>query len=161
MSTFTPNPTLELPGDAAPDANVPANPPRPLSHKPGMLLPPAEPVYGGLTLSAWVKVGTVAVLMAVLFRFNLARLWLKTNPFYGQANWSHAVAVPLIGLYYLYVHRREMTSPPSKAPWSARMAAITGCATVCAALWGAVPASFTFCSPTSAEPFCCPPPWRR
>ncbi len=55
--------------------------------------------------------------MALLFRFNLDRLWRKTNPFTGQDNWGHAFFVPLIGLYYLYVHREELISPrPILAP---------------------------------------------
>jgi hypothetical protein len=43
-----------------------------------------EPVYGGLSLSAWLKIGIVAVLMVATFRFNLLRLWLKTNPVNGE-----------------------------------------------------------------------------
>ncbi len=79
-----------------------------------------EPTYRGLPLSAWVKVGTVSVLMAAMFRFNLARLWNKTNPFYGQPNWGHAVIVPIVGLYYLYVNRRDLLSALSGQPgrWS-------------------------------------------
>ncbi len=67
--------------------------------------------WGGLSLSAWMKIGAIAVLMALLFRFNLRRLWLKTNPFTGQENWGHAFFIPLIGLYYLYVHREDLTAP--------------------------------------------------
>src|SRR4051794_7439057 len=58
---------------------------------------------------AWVQIITVSVLMCALFRFNLARLWGKTNPISGQdPNWQHSVFVPLIGLYYLYIHREEL-----------------------------------------------------
>src|SRR3954454_7621113 len=63
----------------------------------------------GLALSTWVQIVTVTVLMCALFRFNLIRLWGKTNPFYGQdGNWQHSIFVPLIGLYYLYIHREEL-----------------------------------------------------
>src|SRR5215212_6428379 len=47
--------------------------------------------------------------MCALFRFNLVRLWGKTNPFTGQdPNWQHSIFVPLIGVYYLYLHRDEL-----------------------------------------------------
>ena len=68
----------------------------------------AEPVYGGLSLTAWLKIATVAVLMGALFRFNLYRLWLKTAPVIGEANWQHAIFVPLAGIYYLYINREEL-----------------------------------------------------
>jgi len=67
-----------------------------------------EPVYAGLRLSTWLKVGFIAVVFCALFWPNLRRLWDKTNPFYGEANWGHAICVPLIGLYYLYVNREEL-----------------------------------------------------
>lgn len=73
----------------------------------------AEPVYYGLPLTAWVKIVTIAALMALLFRFNLARLWSKTNLFTGQKNWEHATFLPLIGLYYLYVWRDELLARPA------------------------------------------------
>jgi exosortase len=63
----------------------------------------------GLSLRAWVQIITVTVLMCALFRVNLVRLWGKTNPFNGQdMNWQHAIFVPLIGIYYLYIHREEL-----------------------------------------------------
>lgn len=65
--------------------------------------------FWGLTLTTWVQIVTVTVLMCALFRFNLARLWGKTNPINGQdSNWQHSVFVPLIGIYYLYMHRDEL-----------------------------------------------------
>ncbi|MDB5319528.1 MAG: exosortase, partial [Phycisphaerales bacterium] len=63
----------------------------------------------GLSALAWVQIVLVSVLMCALFRFNLARLWGKTNPINGQdSNWQHSIFVPLIGLYYLYIHREEL-----------------------------------------------------
>ena len=63
----------------------------------------------GLSLRAWVQIITVTVLMCALFRVNLVRLWGKTNPINGQdMNWQHAIFVPLIGIYYLYIHREEL-----------------------------------------------------
>jgi exosortase len=62
----------------------------------------------GVSTEAWARVGVIAALFAAVFWPNLRRLWLKTNPFTGEANWSHAVVVPIIGLYYLYLHREEL-----------------------------------------------------
>jgi exosortase len=73
------------------------------------------PVYFGLGLATWVKIGVLGLLMVALYRFNLARLWAKTNPFSGQGNWEHAIFIPLVGIYYLYVWRDELLSPKSTA----------------------------------------------
>jgi exosortase len=64
--------------------------------------------YAGLTVNAWVQAGIIVVLFGALFWPNLRRLWLKTNPFWGDPNWQHACFVPLIGLYYLYVNRESL-----------------------------------------------------
>jgi exosortase len=77
-----------------------------------------EPTWAGLKYSTWVKVGLIAGLMVATFWPNLRRLWEKTNPFTGEANWGHAIAVPFIGFYYLYVHRDELRSTPIKTAWS-------------------------------------------
>lgn len=53
--------------------------------------------------------------MAFLYRTNLVRLWLKTNPISGEANWGHSICVPLIGLYYLYIHRDELLKAQIKS----------------------------------------------
>ncbi len=55
-----------------------------------------------------MRIGLLALVTALLFRTNLIRLWDKTNPFYGEANWQHAICVPLVGLYYLYIYRDEL-----------------------------------------------------
>jgi exosortase len=71
----------------------------------------------GFSALAWLQIVTVAVLMCALFRFNLARLWGKTNPINGQdPNWQHSVFVPLIGLYYLYIHREELLRAAQQRP---------------------------------------------
>ncbi len=62
----------------------------------------------GLSLSTWVKIGVLLVLFAALFWPNLRRLWQKTNPFTGEGNWEHAIFIPLIGLYYLYVNSEDL-----------------------------------------------------
>src|SRR5207253_412581 len=64
--------------------------------------------YFGLSVLAWLEIAIVGFLLAATFRFNLRRLWLKTNPFTGEANWGHAIVVPAIALYYLYINREEL-----------------------------------------------------
>ena len=98
MSTISPNTPLEY---AAPGALRPRG------------QDPQGPRVLGLPTTAWLQILVIAGLMAALFRFNLARLWLKTNPFNGlDANWSHSLIIPLIGLFYLYVHRDELLKAP-------------------------------------------------
>ncbi|MDB5295850.1 MAG: hypothetical protein JWO31_1833, partial [Phycisphaerales bacterium] len=72
----------------------------------------------GLARATWVKIGVLAALLVALFWVNLARLWAKTNPFTGQGNWEHAIFIPLVGLYYLYVWRDQLleTGSPSASP---------------------------------------------
>src|SRR5678815_457971 len=67
-----------------------------------------EETYAGFTRGTWIRIGTIAALFAAVFWPNLRRLWLKTNPINGEPNWGHAVCVPVIGLYYLYIHREEL-----------------------------------------------------
>jgi hypothetical protein len=55
----------------------------------------------GLPLTTWVQIAVVTALMAATFRFNLLRLWLKTNPFNGEPNLFHSIFLKIIVLYYL------------------------------------------------------------
>jgi len=71
----------------------------------------SDPVVFGLKRSIWIQIGVVTVLFGALFWPNLRRLWDKTNPIYGEANWGHAMCIPFIGLYYLYVNREKLLSP--------------------------------------------------
>ena len=73
---------------------------------------PDPPDVLGITQAGWVQVAVIAALMALLFWPNLRRLWDKTNPFYGEPNWGHAICVPVIGLYYLYLHRQSLRAAP-------------------------------------------------
>jgi len=66
------------------------------------------PSRNGISTAAWIRIGLLALATCLLFRTNLARLWDKTNPFYGEANWQHAICVPIVGLYYLYIYRDEL-----------------------------------------------------
>jgi exosortase len=78
----------------------------------------SEPVYYGLSLTAWLEAGIVSGLMIALYWVVLRWLWDKSNPIYGEANWGHAICIPLIGLYYLYIHRDELAATPVKPAWS-------------------------------------------
>ena len=73
-----------------------------------------EPTYYGLTAGAWVKILIVTGLLVALFRFNLARLWNKTNPINGDANWGHTPIIPIIGLYFLYLNRDRLLAATVK-----------------------------------------------
>lgn len=73
--------------------------------------------FAGLSRTAWAKIGLITVLMALAFWPNLRRLWLKTNPFYGEPNWGHAIIVPIVGLYYLYTNREQLLKAQIKTSW--------------------------------------------
>lgn len=76
---------------------------------------PADPLYGGVRLTVWVKVVLVSALLFWLFYTpSLRRLWEKTNPIYGEPNWGHAIFVPIVGLYYLYLNRDELLAAKIK-----------------------------------------------
>jgi len=85
-----------------------------------------EKVHYGLSEIAWLKIGIVAVLMAALFRFNLMRLWWKTNPVTGEANWGHSMFVPLVGIYYLYIHRDGLLKAKVRTAWSGLLILLAG-----------------------------------
>jgi exosortase len=78
----------------------------------------------GLSTEAWVKIAIITALFVCLFWPNLRRLWEKTNPFYGEANWGHAICIPFIGLYFLYVNRRQLMAPEHSSAPSRRWAAL-------------------------------------
>ncbi|MCP9861379.1 exosortase/archaeosortase family protein [Cyanobium sp. Cruz-8H5] len=78
----------------------------PLHYDSGALT--AQPKYGGITLSGWLTILSITGLMVVIFWYNLTRLWWKTNPINGEGEWGHAIVVPLIGLYYLFLNRDDL-----------------------------------------------------
>ena len=76
-----------------------------------------EVIYYGLPQSTWIKIGILTLLFGAVFWSNLRRLWEKTNPFNGEPNWGHAMCVPVIGLYFLYVNREALLSAPRRPGW--------------------------------------------
>lgn len=66
----------------------------------------------GLSLEAWVKIAFVAPLFIAVYWLVLRWLWDKTNPIYGEANWGHAICIPVVGLYYLYINRDDLLKQP-------------------------------------------------
>jgi len=76
-----------------------------------------ERSYGGISVPQWGRIGVLSLLFYCVFWSNFARLWAKTNPFYGEPNWGHATIVPLIGLYFLYVNRDSLLAAPRKTSW--------------------------------------------
>jgi hypothetical protein len=58
-----------------------------------------EPLYLGISLETWVKIGILTPLFIALYWLVLRWLWDKTNPIYGEANWGHAMCIPLVGLF--------------------------------------------------------------
>jgi exosortase len=99
-----------------------------------------EPLYGGLKLSSWLQILIISALFVATFRFNLRRLWDKTNPIYGEANWGHAICVPIIGLYYLYLNREPLLAERVRplligALSRGRFIGAAVCAVVGAVLW--------------------------
>lgn len=85
-----------------------------------------EPFLLGVSRSSWLKVITVVALFSLLFWPNLRRLWDKTNPFTGEPNWSHAIFIPLVGLYYLWVNREQLRAAKVKPAWSGLGIALFG-----------------------------------
>jgi exosortase len=63
----------------------------------------------GIPTDTWLRVGVIAALFAAVFWPNLRRLWFKDNPISGEDNWKHGLFVPIVGLYYLFVHREELS----------------------------------------------------
>jgi len=86
---------------------------------------PSASLRQGLSTEAWIKIGIITALFVCLFWPNLRRLWEKTNPFDGEANWGHAICIPFIGLYFLYVNRRQLIDPDPLPARSRRWAALS------------------------------------
>ena len=62
----------------------------------------------GLPLRAWLMSSLLAAAFVALYWTSLIRLWLKTNPIDGSAEWVHAVFVPIVGLYYIFLNLDDL-----------------------------------------------------
>lgn len=58
----------------------------------------------GLPVRAWLMAGLLGAAFVALYWTSLYRLWLKTNPINGSAEWVHAVFIPIVGIYYLFLN---------------------------------------------------------
>lgn len=77
-------------------------------------LPPAAVGWLGLPVRAWWMAGLLLACFVGLYHQSLTRLWIKTNPIDGSAEWAHAMFVPVIGLYYLYLNLDQLKRARAK-----------------------------------------------
>jgi exosortase len=96
---------------------------------------PNDQVVYGLTLEAWVKILILTPLFIALYWLVLRWLWDKTNPIYGEANWGHAICIPVVGLYYLYINREDLLKQPVKPAWSGLAVTVLGIAAFAWGIW--------------------------
>ena len=78
------------------------------SSTPSLDRQPAVAGWLGFSIRAWWMAGLLMACYVGLYHQSLKRLWVKTNPFDGSAEWAHAMFVPIIGLYYLYLNLDEL-----------------------------------------------------
>jgi exosortase len=62
----------------------------------------------GIPQQFWITAAVVAALFILIYWPNLLRLFRKTAPFVGVSEWYHAMFVPVVGIYYLYLHLDEL-----------------------------------------------------
>ncbi|MEO7134548.1 MAG: exosortase [Vicinamibacterales bacterium] len=89
----------------------------------------------GLTLETWLKIGILTPLFIAVYWLVLRWLWDKTNPIYGEANWGHAICIPVVGLYYLYINREDLLKQPVQPSWSGLGIAVFGLAAFAYGIW--------------------------
>jgi hypothetical protein len=77
----------------------------------------------------------LGVLFAAVYWLVLRWLWDKTNPIYGEANWGHAICVPIVGLYYLYINRDELLEAPVRPSWVGLGIVLLGLVTFAYGIW--------------------------
>lgn len=97
----------------------------------------------GLPVQFWITAGFVGALFVLIYWPNLLRLFRKTAPFVGVAEWYHAMFVPVVGVYYLYLHLDELlaakVSPLLGNRFTKGRLISAGAVALVGALWMAVP----------------------
>lgn len=79
--------------------------------------------------------GTLGALFIAVYWVVLRWLWDKTNPIYGEANWGHAICIPIVGLYYLYINRDELLAARVKSTWTGLGITIFGLIVFAYGIW--------------------------
>lgn len=90
------------------------------------MLPPSRTAgagWLGVPTASWVRAAILTLAFVAIYQGNLTRLWEKTNFINGDPNWSHAVCVPLVGLYYLMLRRDELAATPVRPLLAGRFTA--------------------------------------
>ncbi len=62
----------------------------------------------GVPVRVWVILGCMVAAFIGLYWTSLERLWKHTNPINGTKEWAHAIFVPVVGIYYLFIHLDEL-----------------------------------------------------
>src|SRR4051812_35928498 len=86
-------------------------------------------------LETWVKIGILTPLFIAVYWLVLRWLWDKTNPIYGEANWGHAICIPVVGLYYLYINREDLLKQPVQPSWAGLGITLVGLAAFAYGIW--------------------------
>ena len=68
----------------------------------------------GVPLRAWWMATLLTITFSALYWTSLIRLWRKTNPISGTSEWAHAIFVPIVGLYYLFLNLDDLVRAPVK-----------------------------------------------
>ena len=100
-------------GDAGAGQSGVVRPPA-MPRRPGPATPSQQVGPLGFPVWAWVMAGVIGALFVALYWPNLRRLWLKTNLINGESDWAHAMFVPVLSVYYLFVYREELRQQPVK-----------------------------------------------
>lgn len=94
----------------------------------------AEPAGPLIERHGWVRIGLVAALFVVLFNdflyrafgFSLDGGFELRGYAWNDGNWSHALIVPLISLYFLYQHRDQLSRTPVRTGWGGLIPLLLG-----------------------------------
>lgn len=74
-------------------------------------LPDAENGEQLISKTGWVWIGILTALFALVHRNFFYRTWLFAT---GDPNWSHALLVPAISIYFIYQHRDRLAATPKQ-----------------------------------------------